>query len=284
MQEHRTHARRARTAVAIMLLCMAVRGIVSCAGATAPRKADDLRIALLCNTNPESPFGRLSPKVSATFDRIKKENPLFMVHLGNMIYGGHEWMGIKASDISGQFNEFFAASARARTILYTTRGALDGFNDSPEPYILHSGRQNYYSFNYGNCHFIVLDTSDPEPCHVSEKQLQWLTLDLKRYRDCPAIFVIAHHPLLPPRAVRLAENGICADGGRVMALLSKYPVKAVISAGTAVNNNEYRDGVRHIIAGCGGFNKSDAMSRAYNYYMLEYAGGVVTVSGQRLDP
>ena len=37
-----------------------------------------------------------------------------------------------------------------------------------------------------------------------------------------------------------------------MALLSKYPVKAVISAGAAVNNNEYRDGVRHIIAGCGG--------------------------------
>ena len=184
------------------LLLFAARAL-SCAGAV-EREPVGLRFAVIGNTFAQSPFIGQNVSLPGLFERINGDNPAFVVHLGDIIHGGKEWMGIKPLDLNRQFRDFREAAYSLKPVLFTARGEKDLLGTSSEIYTTHMRRKAYYSFNYGNVHFIVLNTSDPEPCVVGDAQIQWLKGDLKRYRKHPAIFVFTHHSILKGMA---GENG-----------------------------------------------------------------------------
>lgn len=47
--------------------------------------------------------------------------------------------------------------------------------------------KNYYSFNYGGVHFVVLDTNDVSGGNLSYDQQKWLQDDLAKYVDAPTV-------------------------------------------------------------------------------------------------
>jgi predicted phosphodiesterase len=53
----------------------------------------------------------------------------------------------------------------------------------------------YYSFNYKNAHFIILNTDDETSRNISEKQMKWLEADLKKHRKKDHTFVLFHRPI-----------------------------------------------------------------------------------------
>jgi 3',5'-cyclic AMP phosphodiesterase CpdA len=53
--------------------------------------------------------------------------------------------------------------------------------------------EHYYSFNYGNAHFIALDTRDGN-LYDHDNQLHWLEQDLAANANADWIFVYYHHP------------------------------------------------------------------------------------------
>ncbi len=272
---HRARIAAILCAAAMLLPCACVR--------QTPRvPAEDLSFALISGTNPESPFSAIGPRIASAFEAIRVENPVFILHLGNMVFGGRDWMGIKESDVSRQYAEFITLAARARSILYTVKGSGDEYNGSAELYERYTGKRRYYSFNYGNIHFIVLDTSDPGPGIIGDAQLRWLDSDLDAYRHSPAIFVCTHHPLFLPRYARTSgPDDMCKMPERLHERLRQYPVKAVFSGRLAAYYSERKDNILYVTAGCGGFNKSDAYSRANQFYMVRFIGGALSIAEKK---
>jgi 3',5'-cyclic AMP phosphodiesterase CpdA len=258
--------------------------VTCCAYVPAQRTPGTINFAVIGNTNPESPFGSVSPRVEAALAAINQDNPLFAVHLGNIVYGGKDWMGVRENDLSRQFFEFFNLPAGRRLLLYTVKGDLDEFNGSPVLYMKYTGKNRYYSFDCGAVHFVVLDTTDPDAGTVGPAQIKWLSSDLERFRNSPAIIVMAHHALVTPAYPRsLSRGDLCKNAGEVISLLSRYPVKAVFSGRSNAFSLEKRDGTLFVNAGCGGFNKSDQYVRAVQYYLVRFEHGTLYVTERRIN-
>ncbi len=286
-ETHITHLPVRRFRIwAIVIACLTG---LSCAGAQAPQP-DSLRFALTGSTHPESPFTGRNEALPALFIKINADNPVFVVHLGDIILGGKEWMGITEKDLDRQFRDFRQYAYALNPVLFTVKGEKDLLNTSADNYHRHTGRKAWYSFNYGNCHFIVLDTCDPSPCAMGDAQKKWLAADLKRYRRHPAIFVFTHHP--PELSGRTKgdtgdDPDTCPSLAGLHDLFKEYPVRAVISGHRQVFLEEKKDKILYVTAGCefaGRAGKAQPRRRDANqYYLVDFTGGEITVHPGRID-
>ena len=138
-------------------------------------------------------------------------------------------------------------------------------------------KRTWYSFDYKNLHFIVLDAwwmwSDDTLHDVSEKtvakmqhkhlkgarwalppeQLAWLDEDLSANRDRPTI-ISCHYPAIPIPARRrragMEDAGHLENGADIVALMKRHPqVKAYISGHVHLHFVEVVEGVTHIATG-----------------------------------
>jgi len=92
----------------------------------------------------------------------------------------------------------------------------------------------YYSFDYGNTHFVVLDTNktnEDETSYIDEEQLQWLDDDLKTARENGAKWIIVNMHKGPYTVSDHADNekhdGEDGSRLRVGAVFEKYGVNIV---------------------------------------------------------
>lgn len=263
--------------------------LFSCAGSQGSVPAG-LRFALTGSTSPESPFIGKNEALPALFRRINEDNPVFVAHLGDIIHGGRDWMGITEKDLDRQYRDFRDAAYALNPILFTVKGEKDVLNSSAANYHRHTGRKAYYSFNYGNCHFIVLDTCDPSPCAMGNAQAKWLKADLRRYRRHPAIFIFSHHPLVKnPKADETGgdDPGYCGSLAGLHDLFREYPVKAVMSGHQGGFFEEKKDKILYVTAGCdfaGRAGKGQPKRKDANqYYLVDFTGGEVTIQQKKLD-
>ncbi len=261
----------------ILFLLLLVSG---CATDQAGKTPPEVRFAFFGNTHPDSPFKSDRINMNPVITAINEDNPLFLIHLGDIIHGGKEWMGIKQHDVTRQFRSFFMLMPRIRPILYTVKGDLDLFNDSAEDYLRFTRRALYYSFNYGNLHILVLDTTDKKPGEMGSRQKDWMKRDLERYKNYPAILVITHHPLFPPEDYTAPEKTRLKNAQELHNLFRKYPVKAVFSGHMEIYHSEYRNGILYAITGCN-YSETREKVKNYNndvaYYIVDYTQGLFKI-------
>lgn len=276
----RYHPRAAKRALPFLTAALLLLFLSACGREAVRQPIDSFRFAVIGNTLPESPYKSVSPHVAPAVSRINEDNPLLVIHLGDMVHGGAEWMGIKKDDIARQFREFFHAFSRLRPLLYTAKGEMDLLDGSGDIYTRRTGRKVFYSFNYGSVHFIILDTTDPAPGGISGRQMDWLARDLEEYRESQAMFVFAHHPLyLPAGALSVDQAARCKNADDLHRLLARYPVKAVFSGHTLNFYREKKDDILYVTAGCGGYNVKERYGiRQNQYYLVEYGSGGVIIT------
>ena len=114
----------------------------------------------------------------------------------------------------------------------------------------------YYSFNWGNAHFAVLDTdianlANGESARQAswKEQVQWLEEDLRKAQSAEFRFVSGHHP--PMTAVSYRQG----DNAHMTALEPMFEQMHVTAAffGHDHNYQHYlKNGVHYVIAGGGG--------------------------------
>ncbi len=90
-------------------------------------------------------------------------------------YGNHDSYSANSSTQSGPYYDLFS---------FPKNGEAGG---------VASGSESYYSFNYGNVHFISLDAMDSAFRSPSGAQMTWLQQDLAAVTQ-PWIIVFWHHP------------------------------------------------------------------------------------------
>src|SRR5207249_4371359 len=118
---------------------------------------------------------------------VNQFHPDFVINVGDVIEGGNdgtaeqEWQSVKA------------AWRRYSYPLYFTPGNHDIWSTASEKlYEKYTARPPFYSFNYQEAHFTILDNSRTE--NLGDDQMKFLEHDLEESRDRNPKFVFFHRP------------------------------------------------------------------------------------------
>ena len=131
---------------------------------------------------------------------------------------------------------------------------LQGGTEVYRDYFTLPNNERWYSFDWGNCHFVALDTNLDFELRAGE-QIDWLTRDLQLASDGlddpDWIFVYFHHP-----AISSGFGQFDAPGqelrDNVIPLLEAHGVDVVFYGHDHFYERLYKDGVTYILSGGGG--------------------------------
>ncbi|MBI3470439.1 MAG: metallophosphoesterase [Candidatus Solibacter usitatus] len=254
----------------VVLLFVAVVGTRA---VTEPK--NDFRMSILGDRT-----GGATPEI---YGRVWREvdllHPDFVINVGDTIQGGKDEVA------EAQWQELRPIWERYKHYpLYFTPGNHDVFSDtSQRVYQAQTGRPSYYSFNYQDAHFTVLDNS--RGTELSEAQLKFLQEDLEANKDRRPKFVFFHKPywlvFLKLGSGEFPLHQIC----------KKYGVGHVISGHGHQFVKMTRDGIVYMEVGSSGGSINRGLSKGlgfkegffYHHVWGRVKGSKVELSVKELD-
>ena len=256
--------------------------------------------------NPGTPFlfcaygdnRNPSGQTEAVANGMAAEVPDFVINTGDLVLFD-EMFGI---EFITEWQVFFRRTGAliSQSPLFAIRGNHDDDTDLFEFYMdnptANSGSEHYYSFDYGNAHFLALD-STLEEC--SGAQLAFVELDLAAHAGSGPLFVFFHHPPFSNGthggsqsthdcwAPLFQEYGVDMVFGGHDHLYTRYGTYPVGSPISGIN------GVTYIVTGGGGaplyppndLNQAPiaVTQMVYHYLVLHVSGNIIDVTMRRVD-
>lgn len=179
---------------------------------------------------------------------LKQATPDFLVHTGDLVANGSDgslwpiFFDIE-HELLGKAAFFPVLGNHERNDKY-----FYDFFDLPNV--------PYYSFTWGSCHFVMLD-SDIGNVSKSEsarqafwaEEVRWLEEDLQKSQSIPFRFVVAHHPPITAVARRQNENPHMTA---LLPLFEKYKVTAGLFGHDHNYQHYLQNGVHYFVTGGGG--------------------------------
>lgn len=189
--------------------------------------------------------------VQQIFKDIKQQSPAFVLWTGDVISGKDP---DSPKDISEEYKAFLAVAASGNAAVYNAPGnhEMNDKNNCPNKTMVKlylkdtDQKAPYGSFDYGDSHFIALDSdedtptkSDPCNCshftgddkppgYISQTQMDALAADLKANKDKDHIFIFLHRPLVAYKS----DDQLCsANVSAMQALFKQYPNVSYVVAG-----------------------------------------------------
>lgn len=206
-----------------------------------------------------------------------KPKPAFVINVGDMIRGYVEDMQI----VKNMWSDYLKVIARLSVKIYHVPGNHDVWNLSSYRYYKRIFGKDFYSFDYDDNHFVILNSSIPGQEHrITGAQFRWLKEDLKKSElDEPDnIFVFVHMPLFPKyHHVGSSLDKYPAERDRLYRLLVSYDVKFVFVG----HNHFYRvektkDGLIQITTGGGGAPlyqaEGEDVESVYHFLLVNVSG------------
>ncbi|MBO8161223.1 MAG: metallophosphoesterase [Thermosipho sp. (in: Bacteria)] len=178
-------------------------------------------------------------------DELSKENALFVLHTGDLVESGPQLF---------EWNVFFDtghslfSTSPVFPVLGNHEHNTEYYYQAFMPPRKGGGDflKQWYSFDIGPVHYIVLDSDIQENTAASIFQTKWLENDLKN-TDKPYIIVLFHHPFfsnVKDRGQQFREEW--------HNLFVKYKVSAVFNGHIHHYERFLKDGVMYITTGGGG--------------------------------
>lgn len=162
-------------------------------------------------------------------NEVKEHNPALLFQIGDFVDGG-------CDDYHGALAEMQEALELLSSVgcpVFICRGTHEGLIPRPGGYAYHSIavpfltknlgcplEETYYSFDAGDCHFILLDYVTLKE---GDEQHCWLEADLARARSQKHVFVFAHPPLVPIGRAFFTRSGFTRP---ILESLARYPIDA----------------------------------------------------------
>jgi hypothetical protein len=243
------------------------------------RENPGLRFALISNTFSDSPYNGPEREVAYVINNINEDNPLFLVHLGGLVCGGNKWQGVSSSNIRRQYKEIFSVFSALSPILYSVKCESELFHGEEEYYVKYSKRKPYYSFYYGHINFLVIDSAyGVSGTSISAEELQWMKKELEYSRSSEAVMIFMCNPLFVPEKYASFDSVIrCGNYEALHKIFREYKVKAVFSGSGAKYFRMNVDGIDYINTGCSGFGQGRLSRYSYQYYLIDYKSGDISV-------
>lgn len=262
---------RGRLATALVVLVFG--GVIVTRAVTEPK--NDFRFSILGDRT-----GGAQPEI---YGRIWREvdllHPDFVINVGDTIQGGRD------ADLDAQWSELRPLFQRySHYPLYFTPGNHDVFNDTSKAlYEKESKRPTFYSFDYQEAHFTVLDNSRTND--LTEDQIKFLEKDLEANKDKRPKFVFFHKPYW------IAPLKLGSGDFPLHQLAKKYGVEHIISGHGHVFVRIVRDGIAYMEVGSSGGTMEKALEqghgfkegRFYHHVWVRVKGSKAMMSVKELD-
>lgn len=180
-------------------------------------------------------------------EAVLKVKPDFVLHTGDLVSDGRQ---------SAQWPVFFSIEGDLlrRAAFFPAIGNHE--RNDPQFYDFFDVRQAYYSFDWGSCHFVILNSdlgnvagTSEEKQAFWEEQTRWLENDLRKSRAADFRFVAFHHP--PFTAVKRRQGGN-QHVVELLPLFEKYKVTAVFNGHDHNYQHHVKNGVHYVVTGGGG--------------------------------
>jgi len=181
---------------------------------------------------------------SSVAQRVKLIDPEIIIDTGDLTGSGN--------NASNWDSEFFTPEkdVMSRACLFPSIGNHEGTAANYLSYFYlpneSSATERYYSFNYANAHFIVLDTYSPYSS--GSAQYNWLVNDLTARQSKKWLIVAFHTPPYSSSTHGSAlnvRNALCP-------LFTQYGVAVVFNGHDHDYERSYVNGVYYIVTGGGG--------------------------------
>ncbi len=178
---------------------------------------------------------------------LKYSTPDLVLHTGDLVANG--------ADVA-QWPVFFGLEKDLlRKVAFFPALGNHERND-PQFYEFFQIGKPYYSFDWGNAHFIVLNSDIGNAASNAaakaafwDEQTRWLEADLQKSQGAAFRFLVAHHPPFTAVARRQGDN---PEMTALVPLFEKYH----LSAGFFGHDHNYqhylKNGVHYVITGGGG--------------------------------
>jgi len=222
-------------------------GLVVTRALTEPK--NDFRFSILGDRT-----GGAQPQI---YGRVWREvdmlHPDFVINVGDTIQGGKdataptEWQELRP--LWQRYNHY---------PLYFTPGNHDVFSDTSRAlYEKETGRPSFYSFNYQDAHFTVLDNS--RTSDLSADQIEFLEKDLAAHKDKNPKFVFFHKPYW----IALLKLG--SGEFPLHQVAKKYGVQHIISGHGHQFVRIVRDGIAYMEVGSSGGTMQRALEQGHGF-------------------
>ena len=254
------------------------------AQASAAFSAADFRFVVIGDTRPRFESESFRP-FEGLIAKINSQKPALVVNLGDLIYG----YGLASK--AKQWDKYEAVIKAVQVPYYQLPGNHDTHSkDARRIYGRRFGKF-YQSFDYGDCHFVLLDNTEDERWgYIGPAQLEWLKTDLKK-TQARAVFVFLHFPIWEPERITPAYYEFWAQ--TLHPLFRESRVQAVFGGHyhTYGPTREF-DGIRYFITGGGGAELRPEYRKSggdYHFLKIKVSGDtfdvrVITERGELTDP
>ncbi len=186
----------------------------------APAERNMIRVIIIGDRTGGKPEG-IKVLQRAVYE-INQLNPDFVIHIGDMVQGytrdKDQWLK--------ELKEFKDTMDKLSVPWYPVAGNHDVFSPfrDPEDRTYENLYQQYfgplfYSYDYKNCHFVIMYTDEAMTSSpvISMEQINWLRSDLENKSN---IFIFMHKPIW---------NYEKSNWDKFHQTIKEFPVKAVIS-------------------------------------------------------
>lgn len=157
----------------------------------APNSPETFKFVVLSDRTSDHILGKMEEAIA----EVNLLKPDFVMCVGDLIEG---WPEEDPAKIDVMWNEMDAMLAKLDAPFFFTLGNHDASNDRLlRDYIRRHGvnGKSWYSFNYGKCHFVVLDSwSASRRDDIAEAELSWLKQDMATAASVEHVFVLYHNP------------------------------------------------------------------------------------------
>jgi hypothetical protein len=141
-----------------------------------------------------------------------------------------------------------------------------------------------YSFDFGNSHFVVLDSEKPKEHAVDSVQRDWLNQDLAKNKAANT-FVFFHEPAY--RMSQDSKDALDANPGERDALwniLKKYKVTAVFNGHLHMIAGKVQDGIHQFVIGDTDSTADDTPQKSLTDFGLTgHYYAIISVNGKTTD-
>jgi hypothetical protein len=208
----------------------------------APAGADPYRFIVYGDTRTRHDVHR---RVMDTL--VKSGIPDFVIDNGDQVENGYD---------AALWPIFFDIEKELlrQTIYFPALGNHE--RNSSYYYELFLQKSGYYSFDWGNAHFIVLNTdignfstSPKERDAMWAEQVRWLEQDLQEHQSATWRFVNGHHPPITAVSRRQGDNPHMIA---LMPMFEKYKVQALFFGHDHNYQHYLRNGIHYFVSGGGG--------------------------------
>ena len=178
---------------------------------------------------------------------VKHGIPDFVLHTGDLVANGAD---------SAQWPVFFDIERELlrRTAFFPSLGNHE--RNDRQFYEFFNVTTPYYSFDWGQGHFIVLNSDIGNAAASTEaresfwkEQVRWLEEDLAKSQSADFRFLVAHHPPITAVARRQGNN---QEMTALMPLFEKYHLTAGFFGHDHNYQHYLKNGVHYVITGGGG--------------------------------